>query len=140
MTRWSSRRWLVCSLVAVAGCLENGTPHSPTSPGSAAVTKPGVVGKPGPRRELVILSESRARELATKFLNRELKDRKFMHISGDKISFPTIEPTIWRSVIFDYRKRRITLRFGGSGGFEATVSLGTDGSDPRVEHAEFAWN
>lgn len=139
MSRWSVSCWLVCSLFAVVGCLERGAVSLPATsePQKEVVSKAEESGsQPG----LAILTESRARELATEFLNRELKDRKFLQISGDKVSFPAVEPTIWRSVIFDYQKRRIILRFGGSGGFEAMVSLGTDGSDPKVEHAEFAWN
>ncbi|MCP4195015.1 MAG: hypothetical protein GY768_30815, partial [Planctomycetaceae bacterium] len=54
--------------------------------------------------------------------------------------FSPIEGERWESIVYDYPKRRIVLRFGGYGGWEAIVSFGSDGSDPEVEHAEFAWD
>jgi hypothetical protein len=86
-----------------------------------------------------ILNDNESRQIATKFLNGKLKERKFLAPSGE-IDFPPIEVEAWESIVYDYRQRRIVLRFGGSGGWEAIVSFARDGSDPKMEHAEFAWN
>ncbi|MBP86876.1 MAG: hypothetical protein CMJ64_09185 [Planctomycetaceae bacterium] len=87
-----------------------------------------------------LLDESQVRKLAADFANQELADRKFRMPSGDMEPMPPIHPIHWRSVIYVYRDNRIRLRMGGSGGPEATVSFRPDGSEPKLEHEEYAWN
>ena len=87
-----------------------------------------------------LLDESQARKLAADFANHELADRKFFMPSGDMVPMPPIHPTHWYSVYYVYRDNRIRLRMGGSGGPEATVSFRPDGSEPKLEHAEYAWD
>ena len=110
-----------------------------TSPSTGDASSPERRGeKKTPSIQL--LDESQARKLAADFANHELADRKFFMPSGDMEPMPPIHPTHWYSVIYVYRDNRIRLRMGGSGGPEATVSFRPDGSEPKLEHAEYAWD
>ena len=110
-----------------------------TSPSTGDASSPERLGeKKTPSIQL--LDESQARKLAADFANHELADRKFFMPSGDMEPMPPIHSTHWYSVIYVYRDNRIRLRMGGSGGPEATVSFRPDGSEPKLEHAEYAWD
>ncbi len=141
MLKFISSWMLVFSVIGLASCSSN-----ESAPDATNVGVGGAAAEVVPRDAqedknplIHILGEHEARRLATNFLNESLSKRKFL-APGGEIEFPPIEGERWEGIVYDYRKRRIVLRFGGYGGWEASVSLGSDGSDPMVEHAEFAWD
>ena len=135
----SSPRVCLCLLFATAGCLpENKIPQSTDSiDGIQSATEKRTLHQN--TQKLTILTDAAARREATRFLNETLRKQKFMAPSGET-SFPNIDAQRWEHVTYDYQKERIMLRFGGFGGWEAIVSLSADGSNPKLEHAEFAWD
>ena len=138
LTRYSPRVCL-CLLIATAGCLpENKIPQSTGSiDRMRSATEKRTLHQN--TQKLTILTDAAARREATRFLNETLRKQKFMAPSGET-SFPNIDAQRWEHVTYDYQKERIMLRFGGFGGWEAIVSLSADGSNPKLEHAEFAWD
>ena len=132
----SARLAVILAVVVCIGCEQ--TSH-PRAAGVAAQqskqTTPGL----SRLQRIVILSEAAARRRATDVVNRQLSGRKFRLPAGEW-EFSSLPADIWFSVLYDYHLRRIVLRCGGSGGVEARISMAADGADPRLEHAELAWD
>ena len=89
--------------------------------------------------KIVLLSAAEVRRRAAVFINRELRERTARGPAGD-VAWRRVSGASWHSVIYNYRSQRIELRMGGSGGWEAHVTMGPQGENPQVEHAEFAWD
>lgn len=127
--------------LAFAGCGRSPTASPPTKSTAHTVTEATKKTEvESPDEWLHILAEKQARQHATRFVNEQLKDRKFLGPSGEEVSIVPIKADRWETILYDYRKGRIILRFGGYGGPEVTVSFGPAGENPRIEHADFAWD
>ena len=128
---------LAVSLVLSTGCEQTQFPVA----GPRAATAPATT--PDPARyttgKTVLLDAVEARRQATAFINRELRGHTARGPTGDVV-WQAVRAVAWHSVIYNYRKKRIQLRMGGSGGWEAHVTMGPNGETPQVEHAEFAWD
>ncbi len=140
MSKSISQCIILFSLIGLASCSSNESAPQSTNVGDGAAEKMVPQHTQKDKNQVIhILAENEARRLAAKFLNERLRKRKFLAPNGET-EFSPIEGERWESIVYDYPKRRIVLRFGGYGGWEAIVSLRSDGSDPEVEHAEFAWD
>ncbi|MEE3373132.1 MAG: hypothetical protein VX346_27610 [Planctomycetota bacterium] len=128
---------LASAVASINGCDNVQAPTTNLAPGAKPVA-------PHPPREgsttkTVLLSGPEARRRATEFINRELRGRTSRGPNGEVVWRP-VSALAWHSVIYNFRNQRIQLRMGGSGGWEAHVTMGPQGETPQVEHAEFAWD
>lgn len=141
MANWLCPCMILASLVALPSCSNQplGGPQTVQSDDPPAGKTVEKQSEKQPAQFFHILKENEARQIATTFLNEQLKGRQFLAPSG-MVDFVPINAKRWESIVYDYRQRRIVLRFGGYGGWEALVSFAGDGSDPKVEHAEMAWD
>ena len=124
---------LAVSLVLSTGCEQTQFPVA----GPRAATVPAPAGDT--TGKTVLLDAVEARRQATAFINQELGGHTSRGPTGD-VAWQAVAAVAWHSVIYDYRKKRILLRLGGSGGWAAQVTMGPNGEPPPVEHVEFAWD
>ena len=128
---------LAVALVLANGC---GQTQSPVAGPDVATAPPTI---PDPARDatetIVLLDAAEARRQATLFINRELRGHTSRGPTGEVVWRP-VSGVTWHSVIYNYRSQRIELRMGGSGGWEAMVTMGPNGDTPKVETVELAWN
>ena len=126
---------LAAALILANGCGQT----QPPVPGPDGATAPHTIPARDATATIVLLDAAEARRQATVFINRKLRGHTSRAPTGEVVWRP-VSGVIWHSVIYNYRNHRIELRMGGSGGWEAMVTMGPNGDSPKVEHVEFAWD
>ena len=82
------------------------------------------------------VSAKRARELATSFANEKLSGQSYVDAAGDRYFYYQIKPKHWRVAVFN--GKRWQLKIDPPAGVNIRVSFKENGSDPKLEEANFA--
>jgi len=82
------------------------------------------------------LTEPEVRSQATVFANDFLKTKRFTDIEGNQHPYEVLTPDTWRVV--EKQGDRWILKIDPPDGIYVTVSVGADGTDPRMEAFGFA--
>ncbi len=124
---------LLALAVALLGGCGRSAPTNPPPPDDAVATTkaPSADAPAQPKPAEADLTESQARELATRLANETWVAKKPLNASGEPVKM-TFHPADWRAV--ELKDGRWNLSWpSGSRGPEARVSFAANGSDPKVD-------